>query len=74
MFEVEARELVQRFLEKKSGNDSCPERNLLVWADREYTGRSYDSIGVDYDISAGRARQIYQKTSARMKKFHEVYA
>ena len=74
MFEVETRELVQRFLERESRNDLYPERNLLIWADREYTGRSFDSIGLDYDITKGRVGQIYKKVSAKMKKFKEECA
>ena len=73
MFEVESKELVQRFLEKMRGNDSYPMRNLLLWADREYSGRSFTSIGLDYDITGGRANQIYQKVDAKMKEFNREY-
>ena len=54
--------------------NSAHRRNLWIWAEREYGGKTHEQIGNDFDLTRERIRQIHRKYSIKVAKFLEEAA
>lgn len=64
-----AKQLVAKMLEIRTWDKKT--RDLLIWAEREWGGRTLKDIGMQYCVSNERVRQIHKKVGMFVKRFME---
>ena len=68
-----AKDFIQKFTEWEK-NKPMKEygtlmRNLHMWAEYQYGGRTYDNIGYEYGLTGGNVHAVYKKMTKRIEQF-----